>query len=410
MSVWRSGYPVSDAARLLNMDAAGTALTSLRRAFIIAFYFPQFHRIPQNDAWWGEGFTDWVNVRKAEPLFAGHRQPRTPLDARFYDLSQLDVIRWQVDLARQYGIGGFCHYHYWFDGVQLLEGPTNQFLEHRELDLPFCLAWANSTWSRRWDGDLASKSILIRQTHEPDPARWNMHFDYLIRAWSDPRAITIGGKPVFLIYYPHTIDQVGDMLDLWRNRAVLAGLPGLHVVAMQQFEYLDKKFLDHFDAVALFQPQMSWLAPERRSLMAKLNPARYALSLHPRLVQWLRKAKRLMGDRPRFYDFDELWLNTLRSTSDTTLPVYPGAFLDWDNTARYGRRARVVRGSTPERFEFWFEQLVAKTEQRPLEERLIFLNAWNEWAEGTYLEPDDEFGHRYLEAVARCVHRPGEAA
>ncbi|MGC9022906.1 MAG: glycoside hydrolase family 99-like domain-containing protein, partial [Dissulfurimicrobium sp.] len=183
----------------------------------VAFYFPQFHAIPENDEWWGKGFTDWVNVKKARPQFKGHYQPRVPLGGRYYDQSKKDVIAWQIELARSYGLYGFCHYHYWFDGKQLLETPTNIFLESKELDFNFCLAWANETWSRRWDG--RDHHILIQQTHIPDKDRWLAHFRYLIRAWSDERAIKIDGKPVFLIYRAHRIENIGEMFDFWREMA-----------------------------------------------------------------------------------------------------------------------------------------------------------------------------------------------
>ncbi|MBL8512473.1 MAG: glycoside hydrolase family 99-like domain-containing protein, partial [Betaproteobacteria bacterium] len=166
----------------------------------IALYFPQFHRIPENDRWWGEGFTDWTNVKKAKPQFEGHSQPRVPKDGRYYDQSEVETIRWQVGLAKSHGIYGFCHYHYWFDGKQLLEAPTNAMLDHPDIDFPFCLAWANETWSRRWDG--RESDVLISQTHPPVKERWEQHFQYLIRAWKDPRAIKMDGKPVFLIYRP----------------------------------------------------------------------------------------------------------------------------------------------------------------------------------------------------------------
>ena len=167
---------------------------------IIAMYFTQLHTIPENDKWWGEGFTDWNNVRRAEPLFDGHFQPRVPLGSNYYDQSHLETIRGQVELAKSYGIYGFCHYHYWFDGKQLLETPTNLFLQNPGIDFPFCLSWANETWSKRWDG--RDHDILIQQTHPATEESWLRHFEYLIKAWSDKRAIQIDGKPVFVIYRP----------------------------------------------------------------------------------------------------------------------------------------------------------------------------------------------------------------
>jgi lipopolysaccharide biosynthesis protein len=175
---------------------------------LIAFYFPQFHAIPENDEWWGNGFTDWVNVKGAQPQYPGHYQPRVPLGHRYYDQSHVDVLRWQVDLAKRHGVSGFCHYHYWFGGKQLLQTPTNLVLENKDIDLPFCLCWANETWSRRWDG--RDHHILQEQTHTPDPALWRAHFEYLSRAWSDDRAIKINGRPLFLIYRAHRVEQIAE--------------------------------------------------------------------------------------------------------------------------------------------------------------------------------------------------------
>ena len=200
-------------------------------------YFPQLHAIPENDEWWGKGFTDWVNVKKARPLFDGHYQPRVPLDDYYYDQSKLEVLRWQVKLARSYGIYGFCHYHYWFDGKQLLETPTNLMLANKDIGMPFCLSWANETWSKRWDG--RDHHILIQQTHPPDEESWSRHFDYLIRAWTDERAIKIDGRPVFVIYRPHRISKIDEMLSYWQDRARQSGLKGLYFIFQKQYDLPD---------------------------------------------------------------------------------------------------------------------------------------------------------------------------
>ncbi|MEP7156150.1 MAG: glycoside hydrolase family 99-like domain-containing protein [Betaproteobacteria bacterium] len=367
---------------------------------LVALYFPQLHAIPENDAWWGKGFTDWTNVRKARPQFDGHFQPRVPLDGRYYDQSQMDTLKWQIDLARKYGVHGFCHYHYWFDGKQLLETPTNLMLENKELDFPFCLAWANETWSRRWDGE--AHHILQEQTHRPDRKIWAQHFEYLYRAWSDERAIKIDGKPVFLIYRPHLVNELGGMFALWREMALQRGLKGLYLIAMKQQEYPKPEMLDHFDASMHFQPFAALNSPNyeeniaarraglRRSIL-KLLPERFKVAL--RAIRY-RFFPSLV-----FYDYEKTWNQILKIDRDRDMPTFPGAFVDWDNTARYGNRARIFRGASPERFAYWFRQLVAVTAQRPKPERTIFLNAWNEWAEGTYLEPDTRHGYRYLEAV-----------
>lgn len=370
----------------------------------IAFYLPQYHVTPENNQWWGEGFTDWVNVKKALPLFEGHYQPRIPAAGNYYDLTDLAAIRWQIELAQSYGIHGFCHYHYWFEGKQLLQTPTDLFISSPELDHPFCLAWANATWSRAWDGDENAAQVLIQQTHIPDRRRWQSHFDYLLKAWKDKRAITVDGKPVFLIYRPHTIEQIGEMLAFWREQAVLHDLPGLHFVAMQQHRFLSESFLNHFDAVVEFQPSVAMFVPQKKeSILTRVWVQQYLRSLPGWLQKPLRKLQKTIPASPRFHDYEDLWERIIASEPNTDLVTYSGAFMDWDNTPRYGNRARIVRGGSPERFKHWLRRLTEKVRRRPPSERLIFINAWNEWAEGTYLEPDERHGLKYLEAVKSCL-------
>lgn len=369
---------------------------------LLAFYFPQFHAIAENDAWWGRGFTDWVNVKRARPLFHGHHQPRVPLGGRYYDQSRRETLEWQIALARAHGVDGFCHYHYWFDGKQLLEKPTNIVLDSRALDFPFCLAWANETWSRRWDG--RDHLVLQAQTHRPDKALWMRHFDYLFRAWSDPRAIKVAGRPLFLVYRPHLIQQAGEMIDCWREEALRRGLPGLYLVAMKQFEFPAKDVLRHFDATMQFQPFEAIFSPDFEGDVFETSRPVQALRRLPERAQDLLRALRYwLFSGITFYDYDMVWKHILKVEREAGIPAFPGAFIDWDNTARYVKRARIFRGVSPERFEHWFRQLVQVTALRPDPEQLIFLNAWNEWAEGAYLEPDERHGYRYLQAVKRCM-------
>ena len=369
---------------------------------LLALYFPQFHPIPENDAWWGKGFTDWVNVRRAQPQFRGHDQPRVPLGDRYYDQSQLATLEWQQALAKQHGLSGFVHYHYWFGGKQLLETPTNLMLENRHLDLPFALAWANETWSRRWDG--RDHHILVEQTHAPDRALWQKHFDYLFRAWSDDRAIKVDGKPIFLVYRSHRITQIGEMFDFWREQAHRRGLPGIYLVSMKQYEFPVPEVLRHFDATMQFQPFEAIYSPDFEVPVLETSKAlRHVRMLPDKAQDFLRAIRYRFFSGLTFYDYDLVWKQILKEEREGGIPAFPGAFVDWDNTARYVKRARIFKGATPERFEHWFAQQVEATSRRPAPEHLIFLNAWNEWAEGTYLEPDVRHGHRYLEAVKRCL-------
>ncbi|HQZ46682.1 MAG TPA: glycoside hydrolase family 99-like domain-containing protein [Usitatibacteraceae bacterium] len=376
---------------------------------LLAMYFPQFHAIPENDAWWGKGFTDWVNVRKAQPQFRGHAQPRVPQHGRYYDQSEDATLEWQIDLARRHGVHGFCHYHYWFDGKQLLETPTNRMLASSRLDFPLCLAWANETWSRRWDG--RDHHILQEQTHTPDPARWDAHFEYLFRAWSDDRAIRIDGKPVFLVYRAHRIAEIERMFERWREEAQRRGLPGLYLVAMKQYEFPVPEVLRHFDATMQFQPFEAIYSPDFAVPAIETRRALAPVRMLPEKVQDVLRAMRYrFFSGLTFYDYDTVWKHILKVEREGGIPAFPGAFVDWDNTARYVKRARIFRGATPERFAYWFRQLVEVTARRPENERLIFLNAWNEWAESAYLEPDERHGMKYLLAVRDALAAAGVEA
>ncbi len=382
---------------------------------LVAMYFPQLHSIPENDTWWGKGFTDWQNVRKAQPLFRDHYQPRVPQSLRYYDQSDVATLAWQQDIAKRHGVGGFCHYHYWFDGKQLLEKPTNLMLENKSLDLPFCLAWANETWSRRWDG--RDHHILQEQTHKPDPAIWMRHFEYLFRFWSDERSIKVDGKPIFLVYRAHRITDIERMFTMWREEALRRGLPGLYLVCMKQYEFPLPEVLAHFDAVMQFQPFEAIYSPDFEPISAR-SPGAIAKGraralatarLLPEKAQDLLRAIRYrFFSGLTFYDYDHVWKQILKVEREDGLPCFPGAFVDWDNTARYVKRARIFEGASPERFAYWFRKLVEVTAKRPANERLIFLNAWNEWAEGCYLEPDQRYGTLYLEAVRDALAQTTE--
>jgi Glycosyltransferase WbsX len=370
---------------------------------LIAMYFPQFHAIPENDRWWGKGFTDWNNVKNANAQFEGHYQPRIPLDNNYYDQSELETLRWQINIAKEHGIYGFCHYHYWFDGKQLLETPTNLILENKDIDFPFCLSWANETWSRRWDG--RNHHILIQQTHLPTKESWKRHYDYLIKAWNDPRAIKVDGKPVFIIYRPLRIEKINDMLSYWRELAIQNGLQGLYFIFQKQYESPKRKCLESFDAIFQFQPFEAINSPTIDDLSLRYSPIVKMFRLLPEHIQEVLRGFRTRHakKRLRFQDYDRVWQHIVEIRPDQTLTTYPGAFVDWDNSSRYKNRAILFRGASPVSFEKWFGKLVETMSQRNLPENFIFLNAWNEWSEGTYLEPDEKYGYQYLEAVKRAL-------
>jgi len=365
---------------------------------VIAMYFTQLHAIPENDKWWGEGFTDWVNVKKAKPLFKEHYQPRVPLGSNYYDQSQSEILRKQVELAKKYGIGGFCHYHYWFDGQQLLETPTNLMLENPDIDFPFCLSWANETWSRQWDGK--NHDILIKQTHPATHESWSRHFDYLIKAWSDDRAIKIDGKPVFIIYRPQKIQNIDDMLSYWEDKAISHGLKGLYFIYQKQYEPSDISCLKSFQGQFQFQPFEAIHSHGYSKSAIRKSRLRKLIDILPENLQsiiWSLWAS--CRSKYTLHHYDAVWDRIIKNCTQLPENEFPGAFVDWDNTARYGSRATIIHGASPERFRYWFGRLVETICKHQQGDKYIFLNAWNEWAESAYLEPDEKYGYAYLEAV-----------
>ena len=369
---------------------------------IIAMYFPQFHEIAENSQWWGNGFTDWNNVKEGTPQFDGHYQPRVPLNGNYYDQSELSTIQWQIELAKKYGIYGFCHYHYWFDGKQLLEKPTDLMLANKELDFPFCLSWANETWSRRWDG--RDNEILIEQTHPANKESWKKHFDYLIHFWKDSRAIKVEGKPVFIIYRPQYINNINEMIEYWQTLARGSGLLGIYIIHQQSFELPNHKILKSFDAVFHFQPAMAIQSQRKKSLLlSKLSLLKVFRLLPEKIQDFIRAKKTKLRGKVSIYDYDSIWQSIINLEPEPNLTTYPGCFVDWDNAARYKNRATVYYEASPKRFEYWLTKLLDTISVRKLPENFIFLNAWNEWSEGAYLEPDEKYQYAYLDAIKSAL-------
>ncbi len=339
----------------------------------ICFYLPQFHTIPENDHWWGEGFTEWNLVKSAKPLFASHRQPVLPhRDLGYYDLTEPDTRRKQGDLARQYGIYGFCYYHYWFSGKRLLQTPLEQMLEDNYPDLPYCLCWANEPWSRRWSGD--DEDVLQAQVYGGQDD-WENHFNLLCRHFGHRNYIRIEEKPVFLIYRIGHMPNAGRMIAMWRQLASDRGFPGLHIVAIEG-GFSDNKIVPAYvDATAEHQP--SCVLSNSRPLVVrdlKVLPVEQIWELS-------QTRKHLQGIH------------------------YPGVCHAWDNTPRRGRDGCVVLPSRPERFGRHLSRLFERVrtfDQQPF----VFFNAWNEWSEGACLEPDQEFGYRWLECIESAIGRP----
>jgi lipopolysaccharide biosynthesis protein/glycosyltransferase involved in cell wall biosynthesis len=350
-------------------------------AKLIAFYLPQFHPIPENDAWWGEGFTEWTNVAKAKALFADHYQPHLPADLGFYDLRLPAVREAQAELARDAGIHAFCYYHYWFGGKRLLQRPFDEVLASGQPDFPFCLCWANEPWSRRWDGQ--ERNVLQPQTYSEDDDC--EHIKWLIPALSDPRALTVEGKPLFIVYQARDLPDPARTADLWRREVRRAGLPGLYLVTVETgWDAGWDSTEAGFDAKVLFQPQFSLLTT----------------------------VPSLDVDGPktlRVFDYAQAW-PVLSNPDPVTYRRYETVCAGWDNSARTRAQGWLLHDSTPEAYEKWLRQAIARVQDEPPEHRLVFLNAWNEWAEGAHLEPDQRHGHAYLEATSRALESAPERA
>lgn len=356
-------------------------------ARVIAFYLPQFHPIPENDRWWGKGFTEWTNVAKARPLFKGHYQPHLPADLGFYDLRVPEVREAQAEMARSHGIEGFCYWHYWFAGERLLERPFQEVLESGQPDFPFCLAWANETWSGIWHG--APDHILKEQTY-PGEEDFRRHFEFLLKAFRDPRYIRVNGKPLLMVLQPHSIPQCRKFMELWRGLAARAGLPGLHLVAHFENQEWGVHELG-FDAVSclgLFR------ASECQPLLRKAR-LRNALQGRP----GLRKlAQRFAHGAPSVYAYAEAGPKLLVDwTFDA--PQYPMVIPNWDNTPRSGLRGLVLHDCDPAYFRQHLREGLKRVSHHAPDERLIFVKSWNEWAEGNHLEPDQRYGFDYLNAI-----------
>jgi lipopolysaccharide biosynthesis protein len=364
-------------------------MTSTRQgrslARLIAYYLPQYHPIPENDIWWGKGFTEWTNVARARPLFPGHRQPRLPGELGFYDLRVPETRAAQADLARSHGVEGFMYWHYWFAGKRLLERPFNEVLRSGEPDFPFCLGWANLSWTGVWFG--APERTLVEQTY-PGPADHEAHFGAVLDAFADDRYITVGGKPLFVVQHPRRIPEPKAFTDQWRDLARRAGLPGIHFVGIFPVDQSPGEF--GFDA-SVVEP-LGWFLRESRKTPTLIATIRRRLAGF-RLTR--RPSAILRG--PKVHPYAD-FVNALPRLSSIFL-LYPCVLPGWDNTPRSGARGIVLQHSNPELFGFHLQQAIAQVAHRQWEERLVFLHSWNEWAEGAYLEPDQEFGRSYLEVV-----------
>lgn len=343
----------------------------------IAFYLPQFHPFPENDAWWGKGFTEWTNVTKAQPNFTNHYQPHLPIHFGFYDLRVPEILIEQAELARNYGIYGFNFYYYWFDGKVLMHKPFEILLKHKEIDINFCITWANENWSRRWDG--AEHDILIGQNHcEKDSIAF---LENLYPFFKDERYIRIDNKPVLIIYRADIIPQMKETVELWRNKAVQDGFDGLYLICSQTFGITSPEPFG-FDAAMEFPPH---------TVMSRRIDEEVEMVNHE-----------FTGS---IYDYEEVVQNACQK-EEPNYKMFRTAMLSWDNTARKQNNSHSFHHFSLLKYKQWISNIAFNTYNNPKyekNEKLIFINAWNEWAEGTHLEPDRKFGYGYLEATHQVI-------
>lgn len=349
---------------------------------LIAFHLPQFHPVPENDAWWGKGFTEWTNVTRARPQFEGHYQPHLPADLGFYDLRLPESREAQARLARDHDIYGFCYYHYWFNGRRILERPVNEILASGRPDFPFCLCWANENWTRRWDG--GDQEVLLAQHYSEADDR--AHLRSLVPALRDPRYIQVRGRPFLLIYRASLLPDPARTVATWREEAAVAGLPGLFLANVESF------VTDHglapkagFDAAVEFAPDWTCLPPR----LGRSRFERWRARLTGRDQGYLQH---------RVYDYRELRDRSLAKPPPDYLR-FRCATPSWDNTARRKANAIILANASPDEYQAWLRPLVAEAASRPPDERIVFVNAWNEWAEGNHLEPCQQWGPAYLQAT-----------
>lgn len=356
---------------------------------IIAFYLPQYHPIPENNAWWGKGFTEWTNVGKAKPLFPGHKQPKVPTDLGYYDLRLIDNIKEQTKLAKEAGIEGFCWWHYYFgNGKMLLEKPLQMVLKDTSVDFPFCLGWANAPWERkRWNNDSKGNIVLIEQQYGGEQD-YRQHFEIVLPYFKDSRYIRVEGKPLFFIYCPLKIPDCKQFISLWRDWAKKALNSDIHFVA--RADECDDDFMKYYELGfdAVFSNRV--LAGAKIHQNSVYKQIRYTIN-------------RLIG-LPRLVNFRDI-ARQANNDIDRREDVYPGILCGWDHSPRSGRKGIVVYNFTLKLFAKHISDILKLVKDKSPEHRIIFLKSWNEWGEGNFMEPDMEFGLGKINTLKQCLRR-----
>lgn len=379
------------------------------KARVIAYYLPQFHPIPENDKYWGKGFTEWTNVAKAKPLFKGHYQPRIPADLGFYDLRLPEVREQQAQMAREAGIEGFCYWHYWFgNGKRLLQRPFNEVLQSGKPDFPFCLAWANHSWkTSTWEN--GGKDRMIVEQRYLGEEDYTLHFQEVLPAFRDKRYITIEGKPLFAIFDPYNFRDVSNFIKAWQRLAKENGLKGIYFIAMSNSTSTLQRNADgtlkrvtpnlqsservYNDLLNLGFDGINSFGKSRAEMLYMGKYARIAKKLLHQYLPFLpTHCINYEKITQHFFAPEDSWQN-----------VYPSIFPQWDRTPRAGNSEGVYVNATPTTFKKHIQNALNVIKNKDMEHRILFLRAWNEWGEGNYVEPDLKYGHGFLDAIKEAI-------
>ena len=352
---------------------------------LIAFHLPQFHSFPENDAWWGKGFTEWTNVKKSKPLYKNHYQPRIPEQENYYNLLNEDAIQHQMDLAKEYGIYGFCYYHYWFCGKLLMEKPLEKML-HMKDKLHYCFCWANEPWTRAWNGN--AREVIMPQNYGEEN-EWEEHFRYLLPFFQDEFYIKRENKPIFVLYRTNNIPHCDEMIQYLNKSCKENGFAGIYVIEEKNSF---QKNIESKEASAVLEFEPMYTLKYGRSILRRIADKCFGA--------FFNKATH---NHMLIYNYDIVWKNIINRTHDSISgkEQFIGAFVDWDNSPRRGNKGTVIYGATPQKFRSYLSKQLQHA--RSEDSEYVFINAWNEWGEGTYLEPDMKYGKKYLEAVKTVV-------
>jgi len=377
-----------------------------KKVALYAYYLPQFHETQENNIWWGKGFTEWNNVQGAKPLFTDHFQPRVPLNNNYYDLSNPKEIAKQAELANEYGLTGFSIYYFWSSGVQLLHKPMELIMQNKSININFHITWANHDWTRSWKNNSGNNDqILLKQTYESVKNSREKHYNYIYNLMRDSRYTLLNDKPLFNIYRPYDIPDVISYLDDLREYILKKLGSEIHINSMIQYPPKDITFKDSVDSVSLFQPGTVMFNTDSLS-NSKVTATNLTQHLKSRLINSSGLLKsflyRFKPKGIKEYDYDKVWQVLLAQSEQETYlgkPIIRGAFVDWDNTARYGKEATIFHNASPYKFGKYLKELLKIVETSDSSEKLIYINSWNEWGESAYLEPDERHKYGYLQAI-----------